>query len=45
MNRNQTQERQLNTAIQALTGDQGLKGIFADVRWLTQLEDETAPQD
>ena len=44
INRNQTQERQLNTSIQALTGDQGLQGIFADVRWLTQLEDETAPQ-
>ena len=42
MLRNEKQEQQLNLAIQALTGAQGLQGIFADVRWLTQLETETA---
>ena len=45
INRNPTQEQRLNTAIESLTGDQGLQGIFANVRWLTQLADETAPQD
>ena len=42
MLRDEKQEKQLNGAIQSLTGAQGLQGIFADVRWLTQLEAETA---
>lgn len=43
INRDKVQEGKLDIAIRALSAGQGLKDIFADVRWMTQLEDETAP--
>jgi len=40
--RDQAQEQKLNIAINNVTG---LKGVFGNVAWLQQLEDETAPED